>query len=181
VLAVLGEAVEIGDSRTRRQDVEFALYQVVEIGLRALSPAINDTFTGMTCVDWLTAALCHLGREPAETGGLAGADGRLRLYRPPLAFERLLEASFDLLRQSGAQNPAVIIRILDGLAILASMVRPEHLPAVRAQADIVLDSGRSAGPVAGDEADIAERHRRVLDAIAARGESAPEAAPGPGR
>lgn len=181
VAAILGEAVEIGDSRTRRQDVEFALYQVVEIGLRALSPAINDTFTGMTCVDWLTAALCHLGQEPAETGGLAGSDGRLRLYRPPMPFERLAKASFDLIRQAGARNPAVVIRILDGLATMASMVQPEHLPTVRAQADLVLDTGRSGGPVAGDEADIVERHRRVLDALAARADADPATPPGPDR
>jgi uncharacterized membrane protein len=168
VAAILHESVEIGDSRTRRQDIEFALYQVVEIGLRALSPAINDTFTGLTCVDWLTAALTTLGAEPPQTGGLAGRDGRLRVFEPPLHFERLVKASYDLIRQAGSANPAVVIRLLDGLAVLAATVDRDHLDTIAAQADIVQTSGLSRGPVAGDAADIAERHARVVAELEAR-------------
>ena len=42
-----------GAYRTLPQDISFGIDQLVEIALRALSPAINDTFTGMTCVDWI--------------------------------------------------------------------------------------------------------------------------------
>ena len=59
----LHHAVEIGPWRTQRQDPEYAIYQVVEIAIRALSPAVNDTFTGMVCVDWLGAALVRQDRR----------------------------------------------------------------------------------------------------------------------
>src|SRR5271170_1446800 len=44
-----------GAYRTLPQDISFGFDQLVEIALRALSPAVNDTFTGMTCIDWIEA------------------------------------------------------------------------------------------------------------------------------
>ena len=46
-----------GPYRALAQDVSFGLDQLVEIALRALSPAVNDTFTGMTCIDWIADSL----------------------------------------------------------------------------------------------------------------------------
>lgn len=46
-----------GPYRTLAQDVSFGLDQLVEIALRALSPAVNDTFTAMTCIDWIGDSL----------------------------------------------------------------------------------------------------------------------------
>jgi uncharacterized membrane protein len=175
----LCRAVEIGAARTRRQDPEYAIYQVVEIAIRALSPAVNDTFTGMTCVDWLGAALGRLGREPAPTGGIEGAGGRIRLYFPPLRFDRALRAAFDMIRQSGADNPAITIRLLDVLRRTAAEVRPEHLPALRAAVDQVLESAFATGPVGQDAVDLRERHRLAIDAIEAREPGSAREAAGP--
>ncbi len=165
---VIAEAVEIGANRTRVQDVEFALYQVVEIGLRALSPAINDTFTGMTCIDWLTAALCRLGRMPDETGGLLGRDGTVRLVERTVPFDRQVKAAFDMLRQAGAGNPAVVIRLLDDLTTLARQVDVRHLGAIEAQADAVLAGAILRAPVESDASAIEERHSRVGAVVAER-------------
>ena len=49
-----------GAYRTLPQDISFGFDQLVEIALRALSPAVNDTFTGMTCVDWIADCLCRI-------------------------------------------------------------------------------------------------------------------------
>ena len=158
-------AIEIGVSRTRRQDVEYAIYQVVEIAIRALSPAINDTFTGATCVDWIGAALCRIGSEPDRTGGVEGFDGVLHLYEPPLRFERAVPAAFDLIRQAGADNPAIIIRMLDALAVIADTVDPQFLPFLRREADQVLATSTATHPVGRDAEDINDRYRRTIDVI----------------
>ena len=47
----------IGNGRTPTQDVEYAVNQLVEMAVRAMSPAINDPFTAMTCLD-------HIGEWP---------------------------------------------------------------------------------------------------------------------
>jgi uncharacterized membrane protein len=41
-------------------DVAFGVDQLVEIAIRALSPAVNDTFTALTCIDWLSDCLCKI-------------------------------------------------------------------------------------------------------------------------
>jgi uncharacterized membrane protein len=60
VLRSLDRSHIAGPHRTLTQDPVFAIDQLVEIAIRALSPAVNDTFTAITCIDWLTAGLCRL-------------------------------------------------------------------------------------------------------------------------
>ena len=58
-------------ARTARstQDLSFAVDQLVEIAIRALSPAVNDTFTALTCIDWLGDGLCKIAdRWQPDTG-----------------------------------------------------------------------------------------------------------------
>ena len=49
-----------GPLRTLSQDIAFGIDQLVEIAIRALSPAVNDTFTALTCIDWLGDSLCQI-------------------------------------------------------------------------------------------------------------------------
>ncbi len=56
----LSRAQATGPHRTLTQDVAFGVDQLVEIAIRALSPAVNDTFTALTCVDWLGDCLCKI-------------------------------------------------------------------------------------------------------------------------
>src|SRR4029077_21007224 len=61
-------AVKLGRHRNLNQDLEFAIAQLVEIALRALSPAINDTYTALYCIDWLGEAIRGLAYLPEPTG-----------------------------------------------------------------------------------------------------------------
>nr|MBA3387048.1 DUF2254 domain-containing protein [Chthoniobacterales bacterium] len=64
IRARLCSAFYFGKERTRTQDLEYSIGQLVEVAVRALSPGINDPFTAMTCIDWLGDALIRLaGRE----------------------------------------------------------------------------------------------------------------------
>jgi uncharacterized membrane protein len=57
-------ALDIGPTRTMQQDVEFGVIQNVDIALRAISPAVNDPSTAISCVDQLSRIIiCWLGRE----------------------------------------------------------------------------------------------------------------------
>src|SRR5690606_11446489 len=46
-----------GRHRTPIQDPDYAVHQLVEVAVRALSPGINDPFAAVICVDWLGSAL----------------------------------------------------------------------------------------------------------------------------
>ncbi len=57
-------AIDIGPTRTMQQDVEFGIVQIVDIALRAISPAVNDPTTAISCVDQLSCILIRwLSRE----------------------------------------------------------------------------------------------------------------------
>jgi len=172
----VAQSVVIGRYRTLRQDLEFAIAQVVEIALRALSPALNDTYTGLTCVDWLGAAMVQFGSDPELTGGMCTDDGALRLIVPPLKFDRVLKAAFDLIRQSAAENPAVLIRILDALIAMAPVVRREHLASLQTHAELVVETARSGSFVSGDLEDIEQRYERTLRSLQSAADHSSETA-----
>ena len=80
-------AFQIGNGRTPTQDVEYAVKQLTEMAVRAMSPAINDPFTAMTCLDHMAHGLVqfirHGERAPTTTIGTAGC--ALCWSRLPLA------------------------------------------------------------------------------------------------
>jgi uncharacterized membrane protein len=59
----INDAFILGKERTEYQDVEFPIDQLVEIALRAISPAINDPFTAIRCIDRLSAGLSRLAQR----------------------------------------------------------------------------------------------------------------------
>jgi uncharacterized membrane protein len=124
--AAVRGAVLIGQHRTLEQDIEFAFAQLAEIAIRALSPAVNDTYTGLICIDWLGDALRMLVALPAQDGASRTAAGEVRLLIPPLRMADIVPAAVDLIRQAGANSPAITIRLLQTYARLAPQLRNEQ-------------------------------------------------------
>jgi uncharacterized membrane protein len=158
------DAVAIGRHRTLTQDPEFALAQIVEIAIRALSPAVNDTFTGVACVDWLADALLVLADEPPPEGNWCDSNGRLRVWIPDVRLERLVRLAFDQIRQAAADNPAVLIRMLDKIRRLAPRVPAAAHAALMAEADAVRAVAEAKVPARLDRDDIDTAWRRVHEA-----------------
>ena len=75
----IGHAFQIGNGRTPTQDVEYAVNQLVEMAVRAMSPAINDPFTAMTCLDHVGNGLALFIRQGEKSSHYYDRDGRLRL------------------------------------------------------------------------------------------------------
>ena len=123
IAAVIQEAVRIGQHRTLEQDIEFAFAQLSEIAIRALSPAINDTYTGLSSIDWLGDALRMFAASPASDGAWRTSVGQIRLVTPPLLFSRVVSTAFELILQAGKGNPAIMIRLLQTCARLAPQLR----------------------------------------------------------
>ena len=87
----------------------------MEIAIRALSPAVNDTFTGMARVHWHADALLTPGRAAPLEGNWFDTSSRLRVWMPPTRLERLVKLAFDQIRQASAATPAVLIRQLEAI------------------------------------------------------------------
>jgi uncharacterized membrane protein len=158
--------VTLGRHRTLKQDFEFGVAQIVEIGIRALSPAVNDTFTGVACVDWLGDALLVVADAPRFDGAWYDAGGRVRVRVRPLLLERLVRMAFDQIRQAASDNPAVLIRILDTVRRIAPRVHAAEARAALTQvADAVHEAGSRDGLAAIDRADIEAAWRRASPAL----------------
>lgn len=126
----LRETFLIEDRRTPMQDLEFSIHQLVEIAARALSPGINDPFTAATCIDWLGEGLCKLAARELPDARRRDEDGTLRIVGRPFTFAGVVDAAFDPMRQNAAQNPYVLIRLMDALLTLAGRVRTSAAAAV---------------------------------------------------
>ena len=86
VAQALAKAHVTGPHRTLMQDPVFAIDQLVEIAIRALSPAVNDPFTALTCIDWLSAGLRRISCRTLGEGDLQGPrrSGAAHRARPVL-------------------------------------------------------------------------------------------------
>jgi uncharacterized membrane protein len=157
----------IGQVRTAEQDVEFVIDQLVEIAVRALSPGINDPLTAIGCLDHLAAAFSRLATRRMPSANRYDPDGRLRLVADRPSHAGLLDAALNKIRQSSRTQPAVIIRTLEMLEILAGRARTPAARAAVARHAALLEANREALPDAADRQAIQERHSRVRAALAA--------------
>jgi len=121
--AGINAAFILGPQRTPEQDVEFAIDQLVEVAVRALSPAVNDPVTAMRCIDRLTVALSDLAERAGPRARHCDAEGRLRLVTNPVNFEGITNAAFNQIRQYGCSSVAVAIRLLEAIAAVGSCAR----------------------------------------------------------
>ena len=115
----LRSAFSVGNRRTDLQDLRFGFDELTEIAIRALSPGINDPFTAIGCLDWLTAALSECEKLVAP-GSAAPPDGKRRVQAAPLAFGDFIDVTFGRLRQHAATEARVKTATLAALAILAA-------------------------------------------------------------
>jgi uncharacterized membrane protein len=104
-----------GPYRTLAQDVSFGMDQLVEICIRALSAAVNDTFTALTCIDWIGDSLYKVTGRWQPTRVYRDGDGVVRVIATETTYARLVSRGFEKVRQAGRGMPAVMIRQLDAL------------------------------------------------------------------
>jgi uncharacterized membrane protein len=154
-----------GASRTLAQDLPFAVDQLVEIAIRALSAAVNDTFTALTCIDWLGESLAKISDRWHPERVHRDAHGFVRVITAHITYERLVEHAFEKIRQAGRGMPAVLIRQLDSLTlIMAHTQTDEQRTTLLAQADMIHTAAEESVPEPNDRADVARAFERVLEA-----------------
>jgi uncharacterized membrane protein len=113
------QAFEIGSVRTPTQDVAYAVNQLVEMAVRAMSTAINDPFTAMTCLDYIGESLALFVRQGEKPPYFYDRDGRLRLIFEPVTFEELSRSAFDMLRHCSCDNASVLQHMLKVIDVIS--------------------------------------------------------------
>lgn len=118
-VANITEHIILGSVRTPIQDPVFAIGQLVEIALRALSPSINDPYTAITCIDKLSSTLCSLAVREFPKSAFKDDNNNPRLCCKALIFIDVANAAFDQIRRQAKDNTTVTIRLLESLEQLA--------------------------------------------------------------
>lgn len=151
----------LGNKRTATQDAEFAIHQMVEIAARALSPGINDPFTVITCIDYLTATMCYLTGSRFPSAYRYDDQKQLRVITKPLTFEGMMDAAFNQIRQYGENSPAVLIRLMESyMTIYKSTTLPKHKKSVEKHVEMLYNSAKDSIKERNDLKDLKERYTK---------------------
>jgi uncharacterized membrane protein len=170
VARALGGAHATGPHRTLTQDLSFAVDQLVEIAIRALSPAVNDTFTALACIDWLGDGLGKIASRWRPVTVHRDAAGQVRVITVTVSFRRLAERAHDKIRQASRGMPAVMIRQLEAITkVMAYTTSAEQREVLLEQAEMILRASEESVPEAADSADVRRRYDAVLAASAVGG------------
>ena len=107
----LRAAFIVGEQRTFDQDPKYAIRLLVDIAIRALSPAINDPTTAVQALDQIEDLLRRLGGRRLEIGAIHDGQCDLRLVTPHPSWEDFLALAFDEIRVYGASSVQVMRRM----------------------------------------------------------------------
>jgi uncharacterized membrane protein len=163
----LSRAHVTGPYRTLAQNVSFGMDQLVEICIRALSAAVNDTFTALTCIDWIGDSLYKVTGRWQPTRVYRDSAGNIRVIASETTYARLVSRGFEKVRQAGRGMPAVLIRQLDALAkIMERTTTEEERQVLLDQAAMIERLSESSVGEAADRADISRAYQEVLTAHA---------------
>jgi len=127
----LRSAIELGPERTFEQDPKYALRLLVDIAIKALSPAINDPTTAVQALDQIEDLLIRLAHRRLEIGSFCDAEGNLRVLAIFPTWEDFLRLAFDEIRFCGATSIQVMRRMKALVSELSSVLPEERRPAIR--------------------------------------------------
>lgn len=123
--------IHLTQERTFEQDPKYALRLLVDVAIKALSPAINDPTTAVQAIDQLEDHIRRLGGCKLDVGRVKDGAGVLRLVFPVPTWEDFLRLSFEEIRACGAGSVQVMRRMREAQNALLATVPETRREAVR--------------------------------------------------
>jgi uncharacterized membrane protein len=135
--AWLYNCVALGANRSIEGNPAFGFRILVDIAIKALSPAINDPTTGVLAVDQIHNLLRLLGSRQLDPGVVRDSSGEVRLvYRTP-CWEDFVTLAVTEIRLFGANSPQVTRRLQVMFEQLVQVVPEERAGALRKEMAIL--------------------------------------------
>jgi uncharacterized membrane protein len=161
----LNACYSFGRQRTTEQDAGFGLQQIVDVGLKALSPGINDQSTAILCIDRLSQLLVAVARRRIETPCRRDESG-LRVIALGPSFAGMVTLAFSDLRESAAGKPTVLKRLLQSIERIAAATGNRHRRAVlAAEVERIADCARRGLPASGEREEVLARAAKLRSAL----------------
>jgi uncharacterized membrane protein len=125
------QGIVLGQERTALQDSKYPIRLLVDIAIRALSPAVNDPTTAVQALNQIDDLLRRLGRCRLDVGRVADSAGVLRLRYPSPTWEDFLDLALLEIMYYGATSVQVMRRLGALLDDLDQTVNPSQQAEVR--------------------------------------------------
>ncbi|MCX5386646.1 DUF2254 domain-containing protein [Streptomyces sp. NBC_00083] len=154
--------VSVGVERTFHQDLGFGLRQLADIGLRALSAAVNDPTTAVQCLDRMIQVLTALANRPLGAVGHPDGKGTVRLVQDVPGWADLVDLAFAEMRLCAVGSPQVTRRIMAGLDDLLWLVPPERRGPLLRHRGLLVQAVVLAVPEAAERAFALEPDRQGI-------------------
>jgi uncharacterized membrane protein len=166
--------VHIGFERTLQQDVRFGLRQLVDIALRALSPAINDPYTAIQVVHHVSAVEVVLASRVILDDVRRDGAGNVLVWLPYPGFATYLHVACAQIRRYGMREPLVLAALLQLLSAVAqNCVDPSRRADVKAQIAVIVRAAERELAEEADLAMVAGAAARATDVVERPGTLAP--------
>ena len=127
--AILGGLVT-GQERTFHQDPLFAFRLLADIGLRALSPAVNDPATAVQVLDTIQSLLLPLVTRDLDVADIADDAGAVKVVLALPSWDDYLRTALDDLIEAGSRSPMVLLQARGLLAGLLNAAPPQRRSSV---------------------------------------------------
>lgn len=132
------DAIVLGQVRTPSQDIEYSARHLVEVGLRALSPGINDNFTAISALDKLSSALGILLRADLPRRVFCDDQGGVRVVGTASSEPEIIFNAFSAMRHAGQDKPDILRHMLESIGVLKSLAdAPDERAALNRQLDYI--------------------------------------------
>jgi uncharacterized membrane protein len=129
----LHQSIAFGTERTLEQDPAFAFRIIVDISIKALSPAINDPTTGARCIDQIHRLLSRVGQRDLGDGLSHDDTGQLRFVFPTPDWQDFVELGVSEILLYGAGSIQVVRRLRAMLEDLIDSMPTPRIPLLRDQ------------------------------------------------
>ena len=133
----LQASIIFGSERTLEQDPLFAFRILVDIAIKALSPAINDPTTAVLAIDQLHRLLRRAGRRNLRTDHILDRENKLRVILRTPDWEAFVHLAFTEIRFFGASNIQIARRVRAMIMNLGSTLPADRHPALRQELNLL--------------------------------------------
>jgi uncharacterized membrane protein len=120
-----------GEERSLLADPKYALRLLVDIAIRALSPAVNDPTTAVQALDKIEVLLLELGKSRIDSGILKDGAGVVRFVYEATTWEAYLMLALQEIGQYGANSVQIQRRLGALLDSLERAVPDDRKPPLR--------------------------------------------------
>jgi uncharacterized membrane protein len=144
------KALAFSEEWTLQDDLRRALIELTDIGVRALSPSVNDPTTATLCIDRLGEVFAVLGNRRFPALVRYDSSGILRVIVPRMSWEEAVQITFGKIRLYGAGAPAVIMRLVEVCSRVSRVVPPERRGVLHAQIEDAIAAARQSLSFEGD-------------------------------